>query len=82
MRRILKSPSATLNMYTKVTKLLSQLTDPSAVYERRSGLNDKGDSKLWARVRDLLPILNNIDKSRTPSESFSWFSQGVFGQNN
>lgn len=73
--KILKSPSATLTTVSKVLKLVNQVFSWNEVYDRKSGLNEKGDSKLWARTRDLIPVLNNIDKARTPSESFQWFTQ-------
>ena len=73
--RILKSPSATLNMYSKVVRVANQALNPLEEYQRKSGMNEKGDNKLWSRVRDLLPLINNIEKSLTPSESYSWFTQ-------
>jgi len=73
--KILKSPSATMTMISKSLKLLDQSFRPFEEYERNSGLNQKGDSKLWARTRDLIPVLNNIEKSLTPQESYEWFSK-------
>ena len=73
--RIVKSPTATINTVNRMSKLLRQLSEPFETYERRSGFNKKGSSKLWARTRDLIPILNNLEKSATPSESYNWFSK-------
>jgi len=47
--KILKSPSATLTMFSKVMKLVDQLGRPFELYERDSGLNEKGDSKFVAK---------------------------------
>lgn len=71
--KIMKSPSATINMIAKIMRVWDQLGSPMELYERQSGFNEKGDSKLWARFRDVLPVINNIEKSITPSESYEWF---------
>lgn len=48
MYKTIKNPIAAFSVTNKLQKLLQQLTDPTAVYERDSGIWEKGDSKLWA----------------------------------
>lgn len=45
----LKNPAPALSVVDKAISLLTQLTDPSAVYKQDSGVWEKGDSKLWAK---------------------------------
>lgn len=42
-------------------------------YERKSGIHQKGDSKFLAKLEAMLPILNGLNKSRTPEEAVKWF---------
>jgi len=47
--RTAKNPFIAMSVLDKFAALLQQLTDPTAVYERDSGVFEKGDSKLWAK---------------------------------
>ena len=49
MYKTIKNPFPAMSVTNKLAGLLSQLTDPTAVYERDSGIWEKGDSKLWAK---------------------------------
>lgn len=42
-------------------------------YLRKSGLHEKGDSKLLAKISALLPIIGGIDKSSDPKAAAKWF---------
>ena len=56
--KLLKSPSAATSMTDRLLKFALQLGDPFAVYERDSGSNEKGDSKL---VSKFLKIFGNAN---------------------
>jgi hypothetical protein len=49
MYKTIKNPIPAFSITDRLSKLLQQLTDPTAVYERDSGIWKKGDSKLWAK---------------------------------
>jgi len=42
-------------------------------YQRKSGIHEKGDSKLLAKIQALLPIIGGIDKSSDPKAAAKWF---------
>lgn len=71
--KILKSPSATLTIWSKLGKFFDQVWDPTEEYQVSTAGNKKGDNKLWARTKDIIPLLNNIEKSLTPEDSYKWF---------
>lgn len=48
-------------------------------YERKSGIHQKGDSKFTAKLEAMFPILNGIQKSRTPEEAVKWFDLPMGG---
>lgn len=52
--RILRSPTILTTYIERMTKLAAQLFDPFEEYERASGSNKKGDSKLYARFVKML----------------------------
>ena len=43
------------------------------LYQRKSGIHEKGDSKLMAKIQALLPIIGGIDKSSDPKAASKWF---------
>jgi hypothetical protein len=49
MYKTVKNPIPAFSVTDKLIKVLQQATDPTAVYERDSGVWEKGDSKLWAK---------------------------------
>lgn len=49
MYKTIKNPIPAFGVTDKLIKVLQQMTDPTAVYERDSGVWEKGDSKLWAK---------------------------------
>ena len=49
MYKTIKNPFPAFSVTDKLIKVLQQITDPFAVYERDSGVWEKGDSKLWAK---------------------------------
>lgn len=47
--------------------------DSETVYKRKSGIHEKGDSKLLAKIEALLPIIGGIEKSSDPKAAAKWF---------
>jgi hypothetical protein len=43
------------------------------VYKRKSGIHEKGDSKLLAKIEALLPVIGGIEKSSDPKAASKWF---------
>lgn len=43
------------------------------VYQRKSGIHAKGDSKLLAKIEALLPVIGGIEKSSDPKAAAKWF---------
>lgn len=52
--RQVRSPSAMLTSVDRVIKFLSQLTSPFEVYERKSGVVEKGDNKAWVYFKRMM----------------------------
>lgn len=53
--RQLKSPTASLSTIVAAADFVQQLWNPNEVYAQKSGVNDKGDSKLGAKFQKLIP---------------------------
>ena len=51
--------------------------DEDSYYQRRSGIHEKGDSKLQAKIAKLLPIWGGIEKSSDPGAAAKWFDLGA-----
>jgi hypothetical protein len=47
--KTVKNPIPVFSVLDRLSSLLTQMTDPFAVYKRDSGIWEKGDSKLWAK---------------------------------
>lgn len=78
--RVLNTPTAVAGTVLKTTKVFKQLfsydtkTGELGIFEeykRDSGLNKKGDNKLWSRIKRLIPVYNNIEESTTPEHAIS-----------
>jgi len=63
MLRILRSPTAMTTSIERSIKLVRQLLDPTAVYQRDSGVWTKGESKLKARFLQSLGFTGPIFES-------------------
>lgn len=81
--RILDSPTATANLFTKWLKLVDDiqkgvgysvgLVDEDKVfYQRRTKLWEKGDPKIYNSLNRILPIVDGINTSRTPEEKIKF----------
>lgn len=51
--------------------------DEALYYQRRSGVHEKGDSKLQAKIAKLIPIWGGIEKSSDPESAAKWFDLGA-----
>jgi hypothetical protein len=51
--------------------------DEDSYYQRRSGIHEKGDSKLQAKIAKLIPIWGGIEKSSDPGAAAKWFDLGA-----
>jgi hypothetical protein len=81
------SPTATARPLQRAIDLFHQVWttgmghltgDPDGLYyERRSGIHEKGDSKLIAKATKLLPIIGGLEKSSDPETAASWFDLGA-----
>jgi hypothetical protein len=78
------SPTATVRPITKSIELIDMVAfqaipsiftgDTSELYyKRKSGIHEKGDSKLLAKFQALIPILGGIEKSSDPATASKWF---------
>jgi hypothetical protein len=65
--RLLKSPSAFNGTIDRVVSLSGQFYDPFAVYEKQTGVFEKGDSKLYAKF---LKLFGNISNMTTIEEHY------------
>lgn len=57
MFRMLSQPSFIMPYIFKVKNLIGQLGDPTEEYKRDTGMWEKGDSKLYARMYSMIPLL-------------------------
>ena len=81
------SPTATVRplqrfldvMHQSFTTAMGTITgdDEKSYYQRRSGIHEKGDSKLAAKIAKLLPIWGGIEKSMDPAGAAKWFDLGA-----
>jgi hypothetical protein len=73
--QILKSPTVSMTYIENISKLITQLGDPFETYEKRSGINEKGDSKTYARVRKMIPVVTSIEKFLSPQEILKYMDR-------
>jgi hypothetical protein len=78
------SPTATVRPVTKAIELIDMVAFKAVpsiftgdteglYYQRKSGIHEKGDSKLLAKFEALIPILGGIEKSSDPQTASKWF---------
>jgi hypothetical protein len=82
--KLAQSPTAAVRPLENISKLLSQIPDElnyifrgdreGVFYENRTGIHQKGDRKFLAYLERMFPILQGIQKSRTPEEASKWFN--------
>jgi len=78
------SPTATVRPVTKAIELVDMVAfkaipsiftgdTEGLYYQRKSGIHQKGDSKLLAKFEAMIPILGGIEKSSDPATAAKWF---------
>ena len=82
--KLAQSPTAAVRPLENISKLLSQIPDElnyifrgdreGVFYENRTGIHQKGDRKFLAYLERMSPILQGVEKSRTPDEASKWFN--------
>lgn len=77
MLNIIKSPAASLSMVTKVTTALFELTPGLGFneYQRAYGEYEKGDLKLWRRLKDITPLYAQIFRYKNPQDALSYITK-------
>ncbi len=80
--RVLKSPTALYGTVEKTASVLGQALyynykegefGFTEEYKRDSGLNQKGDSKLWAKMKKVIPVVSKFELSTNPEEAYKSF---------
>jgi hypothetical protein len=72
--RVIRNPAASVNMIEKWLGWWKQLVfDPFGEYERRSGIAEKGDSKLYIKTVKLFPVIRQIISFMTPEEQIKFY---------
>ena len=85
LKKTLDSPTAASNIITKYISLFTHtlsfsapsvlgfdVADKDLNYQKRSGLNQKGDSKFWAKAGRIVPLLEGWRSTMTPEEKIKW----------
>jgi len=75
--RILKTPAVSMSTIERTVGFFDQALpwNITEVYERRSGLNEKGDNKAYAKFKKLIPIYRQIENFVTPEEQIKIYSK-------
>lgn len=80
--RVLKSPTAIYSTVEKTASVLGQALyynyktsefGFTEEYKRDSGLNKKGDSKLWSKTKKVIPIISKIELATDPQTAYNSF---------
>lgn len=75
MVRLLANPSVTMNTSLRIGQFLWQLTSPLEEYDRKTGVWDRGDSKLKAKFLRVVPIVRQMINLATPEEQNKIYSK-------
>lgn len=85
--KLVFSPTATARPLQRALDLMHQVwvtgigtitgDDEGSYYQRRSGIHEKGDSKLVASITKLIPLWGGIEKSMDPAGAAKWFDLGA-----
>jgi len=78
--KIIKSPAATTTTIQRIIRLTDQLVhsvyDQEYTHYQTSGHgHKKGDSKVWDAVKDLVPAVQGIERSKHPEEAIKYFNK-------
>lgn len=79
--KILKSPTATTTTLERIAKFGDQLghtliLDGEYTHYQTGGQGyKKGDSKLWAATKKLIPVLQGIERTQNPGQALKYFDK-------
>jgi len=77
--RTFKNPISSITLVEQIYEVFAVIfNDPlhlGGVYERDSGLNQKGDSKFLGKLFKVLPVLRQYGKFMTPEEQIKFYTQ-------
>jgi hypothetical protein len=84
--RIADSPTATMNLVSKWTGLLDQganeigwslgiVDEKDIFYQRKSGVNEKGDRKIVHKIKRVLPIVDGMMSTMSPEEKIKFLQK-------
>lgn len=71
--RVVRNPAASVNMIEKWMGWFAQLTSPTEVYDRASGIAKKGDNKLYIKTLKLVPVIRQFVNFMTPEEQLKFY---------
>ena len=72
--RVIRNPAASVNMIEKWIGWFAQLASPTEVYERRSGIAQKGDNKLFIKTLKVVPVVRQVVNFMTPEEQIKFYN--------
>ena len=75
MIQLTTKPTVAMTYFENIAKVVNQLGSPFEEYEKRSGINEKGDNKLAARLRKLTPIYTQFERLLTPEEQLKFMER-------
>ena len=73
--RILNNPTVTQSTISEVYDFLSQMTNPTERYKRKTGMFKKGDLKIKARLYKAVPVLRSLLNFMTPEDQLQVFKK-------
>jgi hypothetical protein len=87
--RLIKSPTATIRSLSQTLGLIDLMLyeggymfgmnyEKEIFYQRRSGDNQKGDRKIYGRLKKLTPVLRGLETSTEYEQSIKWFDKDLY----
>jgi hypothetical protein len=71
--RIIRNPAASVNMIEKWIGWFGQMFSPFDEYQRKTGIAEKGDNKLWIKTLKIAPIVRQVINFLTPEEQIKFY---------
>jgi hypothetical protein len=79
MVRTFKNPISSITLVEQIYEVFAVIFDDplnlGGVYERDSGINEKGDSKFVGKLLKVAPVLRQYGKFVTPEEQLKYYTQ-------
>ena len=73
--RVISNPTVTSNTVSNIWDFVSQLSNPTERYQRKSGIFDKGDLKLKAKAFKAIPIIRSVVNFMTPGDQLKIYNK-------